>query len=93
MPCPLDPSHTVYRAKLQQHLSKCRSLICGDDTLRQQPFYCKDCNTGRDVSSAKSSSSVDVDVLLGKVTKLYDTFAHEIKPLADLSHIVVPEEG
>ncbi|GMI46353.1 hypothetical protein TrCOL_g3378 [Triparma columacea] len=43
VPCPLDPSHTVFKHKLTSHLKKCPKAKLQLE-LESQPYYKKGCN-------------------------------------------------
>jgi tRNA:m4X modification enzyme len=45
IPCPYDPSHTIYADMVEAHWPKCPKYVEWQQQ-RQQPFYCQDCNTG-----------------------------------------------
>jgi tRNA:m4X modification enzyme len=45
IPCPYDPSHTIYADMVESHWPKCPKYVEWQQQ-RQQPFYCQDCNTG-----------------------------------------------
>ncbi|CAK0834844.1 unnamed protein product [Prorocentrum cordatum] len=45
VPCPLDPGHTVWERKLQQHLRVCSKAV-QDSFVTHQPFYRRGANAG-----------------------------------------------
>lgn len=91
IPCPIDPSHTVYRHDLASHIRSC-NVTKRDALMRTQPFYRENCNVGggdRDIHSPNADADavdtsaggsgvayVDAEALLQKVQRCYDSFAH-----------------
>lgn len=56
VPCPHDPSHTVFLSRLHQHIKKCPKLR----ELRSQKaqrYYCQDCNIGGSGAIEESTDS------------------------------------
>lgn len=49
-PCPVDPSHSIYRHNLEAHVKIC-NITTRDQILYKQPYYRKDCNSGEGVVS------------------------------------------
>ncbi|KAL0484155.1 tRNA:m(4)X modification protein [Acrasis kona] len=47
IPCPVDPSHTIYEHDIQRHLKKCNTNI-KIEQLVSQPYFQKNVNQGRD---------------------------------------------
>lgn len=45
MPCPIDPSHKIFRRDLEAHLLVCESKKDRDRVL-DMPWYCRGCNAG-----------------------------------------------
>ena len=73
VPCPLDPTHTVYRDKLDKHLLVCNTVKF-EENLLQNCYYCLNCNSG--VSTDRASlpldeKSIDADALLRKINACY----------------------
>uniref|UniRef100_A0ACD5WCJ0 Uncharacterized protein n=1 Tax=Avena sativa TaxID=4498 RepID=A0ACD5WCJ0_AVESA len=60
VPCPVDPSHTVFEENLEAHVGKC-PFRKHADALAAQPYYSKGINSGggeADVTSAAKRASV-----------------------------------
>eukprot|EP00929_Paragymnodinium_shiwhaense_P009114 TRINITY_DN113164_c0_g1_i1.p1 TRINITY_DN113164_c0_g1~~TRINITY_DN113164_c0_g1_i1.p1 ORF type:complete len:541 (-),score=136.66 TRINITY_DN113164_c0_g1_i1:94-1716(-) len=51
IPCPVDPSHTIFKKRLKQHLKVCTRLR-EDAVVEAQPFYRKGINSGRAVGGS-----------------------------------------
>lgn len=70
IPCPIDPSHTIFNYNLHSHIK-----ICNTGTrlaqLVQQEYYSKDCNSGTNLPTEETSEVVDVDALLQKIRDCY----------------------
>jgi len=49
IPCPIDPSHSVYAHRLAAHLRVCNTGIA-DAMMRKERFYCWNCNSGKNDS-------------------------------------------
>jgi tRNA:m4X modification enzyme len=45
VPCPYDPSHTIYADLVEAHLTKCPKYV-ELQQQKEQPHYCQDCNKG-----------------------------------------------
>lgn len=58
VPCPVDPSHTVYASRLQAHVNVC-SFKVAQHALEQQPFYRLNENSGSTTTPAVSNASED----------------------------------
>lgn len=79
IPCPVDPSHTIYKHNLSVHVKKCNRKKQAQE-LDQQQYYCLDCNARGDSDliseEVKLTLSVDSQVssaaLLKKVRECYD---------------------
>lgn len=82
IPCPIDPTHTIYRHNLDYHLKICNTKT-REDVLKSKAYYCQDCNAGDEAqsniilqtsASALSSSfdGVDVDALIAKIKASFD---------------------
>ena len=63
IPCPLDPKHTVFEDRLEQHLKICTKLR-DQSVIEKQPFYEASVNQGPPTVAVKvdpvSSASEDV---------------------------------
>ena len=86
IPCPIDPSHTIYKHNLVLH-----SKICNVRTkqleMKEEYFYCLDCNSGPNIKKSQNKTILDellpentqvltqkeIDNLLLKVVKCYET--------------------
>jgi hypothetical protein len=92
VPCPIEPTHSVYKHKLAEHLKKCNTKT-RYQKLEEFDYYCKDCNTGRNLVDT-TPSTVDPNELLQKVEALYESIKHDIRPLreSDLAAVVLPED-
>jgi hypothetical protein len=95
VPCPVDPSHSVYKHKLADHVKKCNTAT-RYQKLEQFVYYCKDCNTGQNpVEDCSSSSVIDPDELLKKVEALYEMIKDDIRPMKEeeMKGIILPEDS
>jgi U11-48K-like CHHC zinc finger len=58
IPCPIDPSHSIYKHNLPLH-----SKICNVKTrqleMKEEPFYCLDCNSGL-ISTQNTQNSLNI---------------------------------
>ena len=74
VPCPIDPSHTVYVNDLAKHLKVCNRAK-EREAMESEPFYCFNCNSGALSSPAGLTGDEDVkpDALLAKILGLYDS--------------------
>lgn len=79
IPCPVDPSHTIYRSNLEKHVVKCNKAAEIKRT-QEKSYYCLDCNSGKDAPWVDSVSldfddftRIDVDLLAEKVKNCFDT--------------------
>ena len=78
IPCPIDPSHSIYRHNLHKHSEIC-NIKTRDDELSKYPYYCKDCNSGAEApGDADPAEAADVDCLLRKVEHCYAQISSEI---------------
>ena len=90
VPCPLDPTHTIFKNSMKKHLQICTAKQ-QRDRLEAEPYYCLDCNSGAMSSSGKrefdtdeledtsnSYKKVDADKLLKKLEDCYATFSSDI---------------
>ena len=85
MPCPIDPTHTIYCHDLERHLKICNTKT-REEAVKTKAYYCMDCNAGNEAQNKfipqKSSSSsslpslsyegVDVDALIAKIQACFD---------------------
>ena len=87
VPCPIEPTHSVYKHKLAEHVKKCNTKT-RYETLEKFAYYCKDCNTGSNTEVFTDGSLVDTtshvvdpDALLQKVENLYTSIQQDIHPI------------
>lgn len=72
IPCPLDPSHNIYRNNLESHLKICNESK--KSTLYSSwPYYCQNCNGGESAIDSDLSTIVNVDALVDKLQRIYDS--------------------
>ena len=88
--CPVDPTHTIYKHRLNNHIKICNAKT-RNNIMKQQLFYCKNCNSSsttsnndsdddNDYGSNSNSNSnvilepVDPDVLVNKIKACFATF-------------------
>ena len=50
IPCPVDPTHSIYRHNLTSHTIRC-TIRKGQDSMQFLPYYQQDCNSGEPISS------------------------------------------
>jgi tRNA:m4X modification enzyme len=76
IPCPIDPTHDIFSHNLKAHVKVCNT---GKRyaVLHQQPYYCKDCNSGSNLPTIDSDTEVDVEVLVNKVRSCYGNVVKE----------------
>lgn len=106
IPCPIDPTHTIFNYNLEAH-----KKICNTGTrlalLEREPYYQKDCNSGANlpsdtdpsISSDNSNPNpsppvVDVELLLRKVQECYQRYVEmEIQePFTEIPSYLNQEE-
>ena len=69
IPCPIDPSHSIYKHNLLLH-SKICNIRKRQLEMREEAFYCLNCNSGVNSSSSdqnqngKNESNLDNKMLL-----------------------------
>lgn len=72
IPCPLDPSHNIYRANLDAHIK-----ICNESKKSQLysswPYFCQNCNGGEASDEAADATFIDADQLVDKLQRIYDS--------------------
>ncbi len=72
VPCPLDPSHCVYKKRLQSHLQVC-NVVRNENEIAKEPFYSKNLNSGNNqIDENELELTVDPDELLHKVNRCFD---------------------
>jgi tRNA:m4X modification enzyme len=77
IPCPIDPSHTIYKHNLDQHLKICNTKI-RIEQLEKYDYYCKNCNTSGmiagEVLSSDREEELNLENLILKIDKVFDDF-------------------
>lgn len=89
VPCPLDPSHTVFLHHLEMHLKKCNAKKYQDE-VRSLPYYRHNCNGGEVTTSNNDTHNnhncevqkIDLDALVAKVHRVFERV--ELHPLIDI---------
>mmetsp|Transcript_13387 Transcript_13387/g.20132 ORF Transcript_13387/g.20132 Transcript_13387/m.20132 type:complete len:391 (+) Transcript_13387:36-1208(+) len=90
IPCPIDPSHTIFSHNVNAHIKVCNTGA-RNALMEKQPYFCKDCNTGYNVKCA-SPSPVNVDDLVRKVRNCYHTKVQpEMQEPTSQGTVSVPE--
>ena len=73
IPCPVDPSHSIYADCEQKHVKIC-NIATERRAMESHPYYCLNCNSGAQPSDADTDSSVvDPDALLSKINSFYSS--------------------
>eukprot|EP01031_Cornospumella_fuschlensis_P039861 gene39861-48536_t len=83
VPCPIDPSHSVYKYHLKGHIKICNTGKHQRE-MESQPFYCLNCNGGGEVAQSAEDNEegeVDLKLMLQKVEAAFrqvviDTIDH-----------------
>lgn len=77
IPCPLDPSHNIYRANLDAHIKICneskKSML-----YSSWPYFCQNCNGGEASEESVDESLIDADQLVEKIQRIYDSIEAHI---------------
>ena len=75
IPCPIDPSHTIYKHNLDQHLKICNTKI-RIEQLEKFDYYCKNCNTSGIIAdealSGNCEDELNLEHLILKIDKVFD---------------------
>ena len=50
IPCPVDPTHSIYLHNLKSHTIRC-TIRKGQDSMQFLPYYSQDCNSGEPMTS------------------------------------------
>jgi tRNA:m4X modification enzyme len=103
IPCPIDPTHTIFNYNLEAH-----KRICNTGTrlalLEKESYYQKDCNSGANLPTYIDASdpstdtnptpAVDAELLLKKVQECYRKFVEtEIQePFTEIPSFLNQEE-
>jgi hypothetical protein len=48
IPCPLDPSHSIYKHDLDKHLKIC-NIKTNENKMEKELFFCLNCNSGNNI--------------------------------------------
>src|SRR5690606_29308768 len=64
IPCPIDPSHTIYKHDLQSHIKIC-NVGRREALMREQPYYREACNSRNNVVGT-TSDNIDANLLMSK---------------------------
>ncbi len=80
VPCPIDPTHSVFEHKLQRHLRVC-SAAKQQDAQRTLPFFRAGINSGyqRPSVAAKVILSSEPTIFAEQVKKLYNTYVGALR--------------
>lgn len=83
IPCPKDPSHSIYEHNLKSHLKVC-NVTAIRNNFEKEGIYCENCNSGPDlkVNVSEGSSDINPDMLLTKIRHCYLTHVYT-SPLVD----------
>eukprot|EP00927_Polykrikos_kofoidii_P008447 TRINITY_DN13501_c0_g1_i1.p1 TRINITY_DN13501_c0_g1~~TRINITY_DN13501_c0_g1_i1.p1 ORF type:complete len:537 (-),score=118.80 TRINITY_DN13501_c0_g1_i1:43-1605(-) len=88
IPCPLDPSHTVYRKRLNQHL-KCCTKLRENGIVEQQPFFKRGVNAGTSMSESpkvpvSAAAPEVIEAWMDRIVSAYPRAVREVLgPSAD----------
>ena len=98
IPCPVDPSHTIYLHNLAAHVQICN--VSKDlKRLEQQSYYCKDCNSGsshlwNNNSPPSEGSDRNKEVCAKTLAaKIRDCFEDHVKAELEEPEVWKEEEG
>ena len=72
-PCPVDPTHTVYKHNLAHHVKIC-NITTRNALLSQQPYYRENCNSGvscPEIAASHEEPPVDPEALYAKIHQSY----------------------
>ena len=58
IPCPIDPTHSIYKHNLEHHLKICNTKT-REDMIKSKAYFCLDCNSNPvpPIQASSSSSS------------------------------------
>lgn len=76
IPCPVDPSHTIFESSLKTHVKICNRARIQRE-LELQPFYRKDANTG--IGTDGATEDLSDERLLEAIERLYQTWVGDIE--------------
>ena len=74
IPCPVDPSHSIYADCANKHVKIC-NITTERRAMESEPYYCLNCNSGApsDADTDAGRSVVDADGLLSKINSFYSS--------------------
>ncbi len=80
IPCPLDPSHNIYRNNLENHLRICNESK--KSTLYSSwAYYCQNCNGG-EVQNAESvpdaPTDINVEEIVQKIQRIFNFIEYQL---------------
>jgi hypothetical protein len=55
IPCPLDPSHSIYKHDLDKHMKIC-NIKTNENKMEKELFYCLNCNSGNNIDHNNSDN-------------------------------------
>lgn len=96
VPCPLDPTHCVYKKRLQSHLQVC-NVVREEQELAKEPFYKKNLNSGNNsIDEKELEVTVDPDELLQKVNSCFADLLSKgivVPSIVDVDNWVISEQA
>lgn len=90
IPCPVDPSHSIYKDKEEVHVKICNAAKQRRQ-MESEPYFCYNCNSGNSGVAENTSdrtalsndiistNPIDPDVLYSKILSLYASLGDQIK--------------
>ncbi len=94
VPCPIDPSHSIYKHNIKAHVKICCAHI-RNVMIESQVFYSKDINSGSNLYSNGESivedieamkASINPEMLLEKVRKCYNFILNKEKGFENINN-------
>lgn len=61
IPCPLDPSHSIYKHDLDKHLKIC-NIKTNENKMEKELFFCLNCNGGNNIDHSNDNNDNYNDV-------------------------------
>jgi hypothetical protein len=58
IPCPLDPSHSIYKHDLDKHLKIC-NIKTNENKMEKELFFCLNCNSGYNMDNNDNNNNKD----------------------------------
>jgi tRNA:m4X modification enzyme len=94
IPCPVDPSHTIYKYNVDAHIKVC-NVSKHLHELEKEAYYCLGCNSGsNEIQASEMREVIDSDKLAAKIRSCYHSYVlgtlHE--PVEDDNDIASIEE-